>query len=346
VSYAMTLRPRIGAWPISLIAILLATSAACSRTLPAPRPILVHTLRCLDQPPPLLSAEAVRDGVVEPGCPVDFVCLRKPAAIAWATWSAVVTAWAREAFARCGPLPSPSPSSAPPSATRPLTGPAANRSGLRVEGVPGTTLMPVRASHARGLSRKQCSVARAVLRVVALPAPGRAVTAPGSDPLDVLADDLVTLGTDTGPNPNAGQASNGVLAERDRIQVPRVHARGRATQMVEAQALRYRPPEVLVARTVGRPETPGQKELAVAERRERSSPNPAPDLGDLGDLCLEPSKRKLVHEASLIREGVRRQDHPVPSASGASSDSAASPRPWSSGRVTVAAGRTRGADDA
>lgn len=79
-------------------------SAACSKTLPPPRPVLVNQLVCLKDPPPRFPALVV-DGIRQDGCPSEYVCLTRPAAAALAIWLRSTLAWLADAYQHCGPLP-------------------------------------------------------------------------------------------------------------------------------------------------------------------------------------------------------------------------------------------------
>lgn len=100
--------------PRSLILLLLIGTcwAACAR--PPQPPTLLHTLTCLDRPPPVLPLPVIEGGIVEPpACPVGLLCLSVPARVAWARWTVEMARWAAQTWVECGPVkavaPAPSP---------------------------------------------------------------------------------------------------------------------------------------------------------------------------------------------------------------------------------------------
>lgn len=90
-------------WAISLGCILSMLLSSCGGHSKM-QPVVLHTLECLDSPPPPVP-QTVVDGVVEAECPPQFVCIKRDAAIDLATWLSDLTLYARSAWARCGPAP-------------------------------------------------------------------------------------------------------------------------------------------------------------------------------------------------------------------------------------------------
>lgn len=103
MSYEHSETSRGSSWRLSLLA-LLCVLACKPPPQPLARPILVHTLKCLREPPPPIPASQIEKGILEAGCPFGFTCLTGPAASAWARWTREIAEWSAEAWARCGPV--------------------------------------------------------------------------------------------------------------------------------------------------------------------------------------------------------------------------------------------------
>ena len=102
--------------PTRLSPILLLLIASCARACAGPQqpPTLLHTLTCLDRPPPMLPLPVIEGGIVEPpACPVGLLCLTVPARVAWARWSVEMARWAAQTWIECGPLANAKPAPGP-----------------------------------------------------------------------------------------------------------------------------------------------------------------------------------------------------------------------------------------
>lgn len=102
--------------PMRLSPILLLLIASCAIACAGPQqpPTLLHTLTCLDRPPPMLPLPVIEGGIVEPpACPVGLLCLTVPARVAWARWSVEMARWAAQTWIECGPLANAKPAPGP-----------------------------------------------------------------------------------------------------------------------------------------------------------------------------------------------------------------------------------------
>jgi hypothetical protein len=88
----------------SLLAVSLSWLLLCSilgcRAQPQVRTVLVHSLKCLDQPPPNLRTIQSQ----KLGCPEEYVCLSGEDAVFLQSWVQLMVYWAQEAWTRCGPV--------------------------------------------------------------------------------------------------------------------------------------------------------------------------------------------------------------------------------------------------
>lgn len=92
-------------WLVAILAWLLATSlTACGTSRVEPRPILVNRFQCLEKRPPSLPT-SISNAIQEAGCPQQYVCLSRAAAVDLGQWMRAMWDWAADAYGSCGPAP-------------------------------------------------------------------------------------------------------------------------------------------------------------------------------------------------------------------------------------------------